>query len=577
VGASSIEIGQGLVVAGLAYTILLGGVGLAAGFPTVVTSQGRATPELPRWRLLLFLVLAVLAPLNVAVDVADAGASGPAVAAVLVPPVCSTLIFVVLVIRLGLVAQVAKRRAEEVDDRSASLARAMAEQGELQQQLAYRALHDPLTGLANRHVLTDRMEWLHDTYGRRTESPGPGQALMMLDLDGFKDVNDTFGHPVGDQVLVDVARRLVSVISNEDVVVRLGGDEFAVLLENISGDDARRGADKTIRALRIPYFVAGQEVFLSASIGLLITEAGVPPPGSSESLRDVDQALYTAKTEGRNRVAEFHPSLRSQRLHEARTSTGLHHAIARDELLLHYQPIVAVDDRRIVGVEALVRWQPHGEQMVSPSEFIPVAERTGQIIDIGAWVLRKACRDARAWNDRYGIPVGVNVSGRQLADPAFADFVLDTLTEIGLPGSALVLELTESSLIENSADPSVRGQLDRLKQREVRITIDDFGTGYSSLAYIVRLPVDGVKIDSSFTPNPADSSSPHQNWSFVKAILQLVSNLKLPAVAEGVETREQADMLQQLNCPYAQGYYFSPPLPADRIEDLLNHPVAAHR
>jgi diguanylate cyclase len=571
VGARTIEVDQSLVIAGLTHTILLGAVGLAADFPVVLTGRGQSAPELPRWRLILFLALAVLAPLDVAIDIKGTGASGPTVAAVMVPSICSTLIFVLLVIRLALVARVARRRELELNDRSASLARAMAEQSQLQRQLAYRALHDPLTGLANRNVLSDRMELLHNNYGVRRDLSSRGQALMMLDLDGFKDVNDTFGHPVGDQLLVDVAHRLATVASGDSVVVRLGGDEFAMLLENTPAADARRAAEATLQALRSPYFVAGRELFLSASIGLLITEPGARTPGSSEGLRDVDQALYAAKAAGRNRMAEFHPSLLEQRLHDARASTGLHHATAKNELLLHYQPLVALDDRRIVGVEALVRWQPHGQKMVSPAEFIPVAERTGLIIEVGTWVLRQACRDARAWHERYGIPVGVNVSGRQLADPSFADIVLDTLVESGLPGSALVLELTESSLIESVVDPAMRAQLDRLKEREVRIVIDDFGTGYSSLAYIARLPADGVKIDSSFTPNPADSAATDQNWALVRAILQLVSSLELPAVAEGVETREQAEMLRKLNCPYAQGYHFSPPLPAAQIGSLLDH------
>jgi EAL domain-containing protein (putative c-di-GMP-specific phosphodiesterase class I) len=256
-------------------------------------------------------------------------------------------------------------------------------------------------------------------------------------------------------------------------------------------------------------------------------------------------------------------------------TSELRHAVLRNELILHYQPIVALDDGRVVGVEALVRWPSRDRGMVSPSEFIPAAEQTGLIVDIGTWVLRQACTDAAPWYVQYGTPVGVNVSGRQLSDPAFDDIVFDILAEAGLPSSALVLELTESSLIENTSDPTVRGQLNRLRENGVRIAVDDFGTGYSSLSYITQLPVDAVKIDSSFTSGPLDSTVPDQPWKVVHAILQLISSLNLAAVAEGIETREQADILRELNCAYGQGYYFSPPIPADRIGGLLGSRAAS--
>jgi EAL domain-containing protein (putative c-di-GMP-specific phosphodiesterase class I) len=256
-------------------------------------------------------------------------------------------------------------------------------------------------------------------------------------------------------------------------------------------------------------------------------------------------------------------------------TTELRHAVSQEDLFLHYQPIVALQDGRVVGVEALARWRPRGEEMVPPSEFIPVAEQAGLIVDIGTWVLRQACRDASAWYLEHGLSVGVNVSGRQLDDPAFADLVVDTLADAGLPGSALVLELTESTLIENTADPTVRSQLDRLRDLGVQVAIDDFGTGYSSLSYITRLPVDLVKIDSSFTPSAVGSTVQHQPWNVVRAILQLISTLKLAAVAEGIETREQAEVLRQLKCAHGQGYYFSPPVPAEGIDDMLRHRAAS--
>jgi diguanylate cyclase (GGDEF)-like protein len=462
-----------------------------------------------------------------------------------------------------------RNAAADLSRQSASLAQAMAEQAELQRKLAYRALHDPLTGVANRYILTDRMNRLSENPSRR------GQSLMMLDLDGFKDINDTYGHPVGDHVLVEVAQRLTGTLPDEAVLVRLGGDEFGILLENTPADDARPVADAVLEAVRNPFFVAGRELFLSASMGLVVTEPGAQPPRASDGLRDVDQALYAAKTAGRDRVAEFHPRLLDERLHHAYLSTELRHAVTQKELFLHYQPIVALHDGRVVGVEALARWRLRGGEMVSPTEFIPVAEQTGLIINIGTWALRQACRDASSWYVEHGITVGVNVSGRQLDDPTFADVVVESLADTGLPGAALTLELTESTLIANTADPTARAQLDRLRDHGVQVAIDDFGTGYSSLSYITRLPVDLVKIDSSFTPSTNDSTIPHQPWTVVRAILQLISSLRLSAVAEGIETREQADVLRQLKCTYGQGYHFSPPLPADQIDDLLRYRRAA--
>jgi diguanylate cyclase (GGDEF)-like protein len=558
-----------LLAAILALTILLGGAAVAPDFANAMTAEGGAPGKVSRWRLALFVVVAVIALGDVAVDLERGAASGPATAAALVPPACYTLILLLLVLRLDLLGRVAQRRAVEVDERSASLARAMAEQEQLQHLLAYRALHDPLTGLANRHVLSDRMEWLRGTHDGVVNRPYRGQALMMLDLDGFKDINDTFGHPVGDQLLVDVARRLVDTTPDSAVVVRLGGDEFAVLLEATPEAEARRAAEAIRTELRHPYVVGGQELYLSTSVGLLITDPGTRPPGPSEGLRDADQALYVAKASGRDRVAEFHPDDLAARMQRARTTTRLRQAVARGELRLHYQPIVSLEDSRITAVEALVRWQPDGQALVPPSEFISIAEQTGLIIDIGTWVLRRACRDTAAWNEQYGIGVGVNVSGRQLADPAFADIVLAALADANLPGSALALELTETSLIAASDDVSVRATLQRIRDHGVHIAIDDFGTGYSSLSYISRFPVDIVKIDSSFTPNPAGTTNPNTSWPFIRAVLQLISSLKLSAVAEGIETREQAERLRQLNCPFAQGYHFSPPVAPDRVEGLL--------
>jgi diguanylate cyclase (GGDEF)-like protein len=556
-----------LVVGWLAHSVLLGAAGISPDFVDVTGSPRRAAPDLPRWRLAVFVALALLAPIDVAVDAARAGASGPSMAVTVIPPACAGLILILLVIRLALVAQESAARADELTRQSASLGQAITEQQGLQQELAYRALHDPLTGVANRYVLTDRLDQLSSQTSPR------GQAILMLDLDGFKDVNDNFGHPVGDQVLTDIARRLEGIIPTGSVLARLGGDEFGVLVEDTAPPAGRQIAQSIVDVLRGPFVAAGREMFLSASVGLVITEPGRHPPDASEGLRDADQALYAAKAAGGNRSAEFHPRLLDERLRQTHLTNELRRAVSRHELRLHYQPIVSLDDGRIVGVEALVRWPSRDNGLVAPSEFIPVAEQTGLIVDIGNWVLGQACRDISNWYGRFGTSVGVNVSGRQLDDPDFADHVLDVLAGAELPGSALVLELTETSLIDNTADPAVRDQLNRLRARGVRVAIDDFGTGYSSLSYITRLPIDMVKIDRSFTSGPVDPTVPHDPLTVVNAILQLISGLNLTAVAEGIETREQADILRRLNCPFGQGYYFSPPVPAEQMTSLMHPPV----
>lgn len=576
-GAQAVQFNLALTVAWLSHGVLLGATGVAADFADVGATLRLPAIDLPPWRMALFLLLALLVPVDLAVEFVHAGPGVPDAPTVLVPVICAAVIFLLLVVRLGLVARVAQGRAAELARQTHALERAVADQKELQGQLSYRALHDPLTGLANRSVLTDRMEWIHDTFGTPGHPPGRGQALLMLDLDGFKYINDTFGHPVGDQVLVDVARRVLSTVPDETVVVRLGGDEFAVLLEDTSAFEARQRADEIMEAVRSPYFVGGRELFLSASIGLLVSAATMQPPNSSEALRDVDQALYAAKTAGRNRIVQFHPRLRAERLDQARISAGLRNALARDEFVLHYQPIVALRGGAIVAAEALLRWRRGPGDLVSPGEFIPVAEQVGLIVDIGAWVVRQACHDARAWYVEHGIPVGVNVSGRQLDDPSFSDVVLAALADAGLPGPALSLELTESSLIATTTDLAVHAQLNRLRDNGVRVAIDDFGTGYSSLSYISRLPVDLVKIDSSFTQSPADPATPRQTWDFLRAILELISSLRLEAIAEGVETQEQADALRGLNCPFAQGYYFSRPVPADQFDRLMRTSVTTGR
>ena len=507
----------------------------------------------------------------------------------LIPVVVSAIFLLTLVARLGLIARVAQDRAIELARRSADLATAATEQEDLQRQLAYRAMHDPLTGLANRLVLSERLE---RTLNRRG---GTGRhALLLLDLDGFKDVNDTLGHPVGDELLVEVSHRLVEAAPPDATLARFGGDEFAVLLQDIAPSDAVGYAEAFVTALRQTYRISGRELFLTTSIGVLTIDttaadgsdtgaatsgarAAVPTP--AEALRDADLALYSAKAEGKNRVVVFRPDLRAARLDHTRISAGIRHALAHDEFLLHFQPIMDLDTRDIVAVEALIRWEQPNQPPIEPAEFVSIAEDTGLILPVGSWVLRQALQDVRDWYRDHQVAVAVNVSGRQLDEPSFVEEVLEALADAGLPGRALIIEITESNLVTTAHTDTLHSHLQRLRARGVRVAIDDFGTGYSSLSYVAKLPVDLVKIDKAFT-HPSDSTGVlSHDWAFTRAILQMVDSLHLVAVAEGVETEEQADALRALRCPLAQGYYFARPVAKMVIDRALgeSQPMTALR
>jgi diguanylate cyclase (GGDEF)-like protein len=548
------------------YGVTIGAVGLHPSLAQPRRRERDSTSELSPGRVVLYAVLALIAPVSWAVELSPSGRHiGNTLIGFSVPIATSAVFLLLLVVRLGLVARMAQRRAQELARRSAALSAAVYEQEELQEELTYRAMHDPLTGLSNRTVLVERLDNLLSQpagYGRH--------ALLLFDLDGFKDINDTLGHPTGDEVLVEVARRLVNNAPADVTLVRLGGDEFAVLLENTEPDTARHWAEVLLAAVRQPYSIGGRELFLTTSVGVLIIDLRTSRPNPSDVLRDADLALYAAKEAGKNRIMVFDPKFRSARLHQSRLSTGLRHALANDELVLQYQPIFKLDTLQIASVEALLRWRPAGGPLIPPAEFIPIAEGSGLILPIGAWVLRTACHDARRWYDEHRISVSVNVTGRQISDPGFVDSVIEALAESGLPGSALIIEITESTLVTSSRTPTLQRHLQRLRAAGVRVAIDDFGTGYSSLSYVAELPIDIVKIDKSFTQKPAGPGFTPQEWAFTKAILQLVESLHMLAVAEGVETPEQAEALRILRCPLVQGFYFARPMPAEDIDRKLD-------
>jgi diguanylate cyclase (GGDEF)-like protein len=514
-----------------------------------------------RLRLYTFLALVLTGPLvGAAGHVLNEHRGAPlGWAGNLVVPALTAILAALLVLRFNAVATLANRRAAALDAQAVRLGRALREQDALQSQLSHRATHDPLTGLANRAMLAERL---------RQADGDPERALLIMDLDGFKDVNDTFGHQVGDDLLVEVAQRLTGTIGDGDFLARLGGDEFAILLPSVAADRAVETSQRALHALRAPFRSGTRELYLTISVGVLPAIGARP---ASEALRDADLALHAAKSAGKNQFARFEPRMRSARLDHSRLTTGLRRAVAQDEFTLHYQPVVDLCTGATYAVEALLRWTPPGEPMVPPDEFIPTAEDSGLIIPIGAWVLDRACAQARGWYASHGVVVTVNVSGHQLRDPEFVQIVQDTLERHRLPAQALVLEITETVLVTATVEDvdMVIGQLNRLREQGVRVAIDDFGTGYSSLSYLRNLPVDVLKIDRSFTSSAdAEQPRPHE-WAFTKAILEMSASLRLQTVAEGVETSEQARLLRRMNCNFAQGYHFSRPVPAAEIDALL--------
>jgi diguanylate cyclase len=484
-----------------------------------------------------------------------------------IPVGLSAVVLVLLVIRVGLAARAAYGRAGDLAEQSVmlagrtdELAKARVEQELLQQEMHHRATHDLLTGLCNRTALTERMASVMNRAARP-------QALALLDLDAFKDINDVHGYAVGDELLIQVSHRLTNAVPEGGTLARIGGDEFAVLLEDTSETDALALANDLRDSLRRPYRIGEQELFVSASIGLLTAKPGGERNTPPDALRGADVALHAAKADGKDRVVVFHRDLESAQLNRTQLSMGLQRAITDNELSVEYQPICELDSFRIVAVEALLRWNPQG-QAVPPAEFMPVAEETGVIGPIGEWVMRQSCRDARSWYHRHGIAAAVNVSARQLDDVGFSDMVIATLNDTGLPGRALIVEITETSLMTTTAGPI--DQLRRLRDHGTRIAIDDFGTGYSSLASVSRLPVDIVKIDKSFVQQPGQGDVHQPDWAFVRAIIQMVKPLRLRTLAEGVERIEQVEALRGLGCPLGQGFLLGRPMPAERMDGLLS-------
>lgn len=450
---------------------------------------------------------------------------------------------------------------------------------------------DALTGLPNRVLFTDRLNRLF-SYAQRV--PEFQFAVLYLDLDRFKTINDGLGHQAGDAVLVSAARRLERNLRHTDsltrldaedgphakvsghTVARLGGDEFAVILSGIHHpSDATRIAERLNQALSESISVDGRDVFVSASIGIALSATGYSR--AEDMLRDADTALYRAKAAGRGRYELFDERMREEVVRRLQTETDLRHAIERNEFVLFYQPIVNLTTGLVSGQEALIRWQHPTRGLVGPGDFIPVAEETGLITAIGYWVVEEVARQLADWLSRHGAEemptVAINLSARQLATPDFGDRVRQIIDNVGVPSSLIEFEITESMMM---VDPEAcQNMLTRLKAAGFRLSIDDFGTGYSSLSYLQRFPVDRLKLDRSFLQQMATKDD---TTAIVASVVRLADHLRLEVVAEGIETKSQLNAVRSLRCPFGQGFYFSRPAPPGLrpIPTLLDHTDPDH-
>ncbi|MEM8960809.1 MAG: EAL domain-containing protein [Acidobacteriota bacterium] len=444
-------------------------------------------------------------------------------------------------------------------------ARDVTDRKEAEAQLIHDALHDALTGLPNRALLMDRLEHAL-ARGRRVHHERC--AVIFLDLDRFKMVNDSFGHSAGDQLLVQVAERLTTCLRPSDTLARLGGDEFAILLEGVrEAAHAVRVAERIGKALAEPFEVAGREVFTSASLGIAMS-ATRGRANSNDLLRDADIAMYRAKTSGRSGYAIFDARMHAQALAELELETDLRRALDPWQFEVVYQPVVTLGDGKIAGFEALVRWRHPNRGLLLPEAFLPAAEDTGLILELGRGVLRTACEQLQSWRQTHGdsepLFVSVNLSTRQFSQTDLVGRVESVLRETGLPGSCLMLEITEQTVLE--CPDSILTSLVALKRLGVRLSLDDFGTGYSSISVLHQFPFETVKIDRWFVRNVGTDPSSDE---LVAGVLAVCQGRRLATIAEGVETDQQRERLEELECDLAQGYLFSKPLDAEDAELLL--------
>ena len=435
----------------------------------------------------------------------------------------------------------------------------------LEDELRHQAFHDSLTGLANRALFVDRLDHAL-SLARRSRRP---LAVLFIDLDDFKTINDSLGHGEGDVILVGVAERLRGALRAGDTIARMGGDEFAVLVEDpTEASGATDVADRLLQELQAPFASGGKELFVHASVGVAILTSHTQT--ADELLRNADVSMYTAKARGKNRVEIFEPSMHTAALARLALKGDLERALERDEFFVLYQPVMDLATLEVVGVEALVRWRHPERGVVGPLDFIPLAEETGAIIALGRWVLVQACRQSVAWDvvqPERPLTMSVNVSGRQVAEPGYVEEVAQVVAETGIAPSRVVLEFTEGVLMKDT--DATLATLRALKALGVRLAIDDFGTGYSSLSYVRRFPIDVLKIDRSFVASMADGPD---ETALMRSILNLSETLHLQTVAEGIEDAGQLSELQSLGADLGQGFLFAHPLAPDDVSALITAP-----
>lgn len=465
--------------------------------------------------------------------------------------------------------EIAKAKAEEVEEHAGQLKHLLEKEEDIsrdlrksKEDLEYAAYHDNLTDLPNRAYLMERLNLLLQM--------GPDVAkhyyVLFLDLSRFKNINDSLGHTIGDEVLRVVALRLRRCLRDEDTIARLGGDEFAIILNDLSSlNEAKSYAYRIYDHLTQPYVIQGNKIFSDLFIGIAPFDHEQLKP--EDILRDADIAMHSAKEENVS-VAVFDKDVRAKYLEYIRLEGDLRYAVERKELALHFQPLISLKDGELVGFEALLRWYHSELGFISPGVFIPISEDTGSIIPITKWVLREACTRLESWRkispEHRNLVVGVNISGRHLADKSLIGDVAEALEDSGLPASSLKLEITESTAME-TAERTIE-TLNEISGLGVNLSIDDFGTGYSSLSYLHRLPFDTLKIDRSFVMSVGEE---REDLGILQTIVSLTKNLRKEVVAEGIETEKQLSLLRDLGCDYGQGFLFSKPLPHDEMETLL--------
>jgi diguanylate cyclase (GGDEF)-like protein/PAS domain S-box-containing protein len=442
----------------------------------------------------------------------------------------------------------------------------ISELKEAERQIYHQAFHDSLTNLPNRALF---MEHLIMAIKRGKRRKNYFFAVIYLDIDRFKLINDSLGHNVGDKLLVEFANRIQDSLRDIDSLARFGGDEFVILLEDIEDENYAVGvAERLQKSLKSPFEIKGNDIYAPASFGIVLNTKMYDDP--EIIIRDADAAMYHAKEKGRSQFKIFDKTLHEKALNLLHIETDLRKAIANKEFDLYYQPIVSLDNISILGFEALIRWNHPTKGLVYPDSFIPVAEETGLIIPIGRWVLKKACRDLRRWDEqvksKLPLFMSVNISSKQFLRPSLIDDIKEILNETGLPPDQLKLEITETALMEDVHETIPLIQ--KMKDLGVQIVIDDFGTGYSSMSYLQQLPIDTLKVDQSFISR-IENNNNDENKNIVETIVSLAHKLGLKVVAEGVETDKQHSVLSQMNCQMAQGYLFSRPLKKEKMDELI--------